>query len=131
MNKVGMIRPSAERRYNVREAFPAAKELRGGSRCAFLCCPDTLRGQMPPAFRDTPPRLPPARFFNNLLDAVAADGPELLFEAVSKRFAELLQRIGGAAGPAAQVDATSEPVSLEGAFTLQTLGRGYCHRVLA
>jgi hypothetical protein len=36
MNKVGAIRPSAERRYNVREAFPEAKELRGGSGCALL-----------------------------------------------------------------------------------------------
>jgi hypothetical protein len=41
MNKVGVIRPSAERRYDVREAclpagIPDGQRLRGGSRCALL-----------------------------------------------------------------------------------------------
>ena len=34
MNKVGVVRPPARQRVQIREALPASTELRGGSRCA-------------------------------------------------------------------------------------------------
>ena len=72
-----------------------------------------------------------AEFFSNLLDPVTTNGSELLFQGIVGRPAKLLHGIGGAARPAAQVDAASEPLHLERALTLQTLRGSSCHRVLA